>query len=59
MLLLDGATFFHWDASGAAGNIDRIGVFVFAAGTVLSVWSGYRYIARNAKLVFGDDVRSP
>jgi len=59
MLLLDGATFFHWDASGAAGHIERIGVIVFAAGTVLSVWSGYRYIANNAKLVFGDDVRSP
>jgi CDP-diacylglycerol--glycerol-3-phosphate 3-phosphatidyltransferase len=59
MLLLDGASFFHWDASGAAGNFILIGVVVFAAGTVLSVWSGYRYIARNAKLVFGDDVRSP
>ena len=59
MLFLDGATFFHWDASGAAGYIERIGVIVFAAGTVLSVWSGYRYIARNAKLVFGDDVRAP
>jgi CDP-diacylglycerol--glycerol-3-phosphate 3-phosphatidyltransferase len=59
MLLLDGATFFHWDASGAGVYFDRIGVVVFAAGTVLSVWSGYRYIARNAKLVFGDDVRSP
>jgi CDP-diacylglycerol---glycerol-3-phosphate 3-phosphatidyltransferase len=57
MLLLDGASFFHWDASGAAGYVARTGVIIFAAGTVLSVWSGYRYFARNAKLVFGDDVR--
>jgi CDP-diacylglycerol---glycerol-3-phosphate 3-phosphatidyltransferase len=57
MLLLDGASFFHWDASGAAGFVGRTGVIIFAAGTVLSVWSGYRYIARNSKLVFGDDIR--
>src|SRR5580692_8730153 len=58
MLLIDGATFFHWDASGAAGYIARIGVVVFAAGTVLSVWSGYRYIAANARLVFADAAKS-
>jgi CDP-diacylglycerol--glycerol-3-phosphate 3-phosphatidyltransferase len=57
MLLLDGASFLHWDASGAAGYVMRTGVIIFAAGTVLSVWSGYRYFAMNAKLVFGDDVR--
>jgi CDP-diacylglycerol---glycerol-3-phosphate 3-phosphatidyltransferase len=57
MLLLDGASFFHWDASGAAGYIAKTGVIIFAAGTVLSVWSGYRYFARNAKLVFADDIR--
>jgi hypothetical protein len=26
-----------------------VGVIIFIAGTVLSVWSGYRYISRNAK----------
>jgi CDP-diacylglycerol--glycerol-3-phosphate 3-phosphatidyltransferase len=57
MLLLDGASFFHWEASGAAGYVARTGVIIFAAGTVLSVWSGYRYFAMNAKLVFGDDIR--
>jgi CDP-diacylglycerol--glycerol-3-phosphate 3-phosphatidyltransferase len=59
MLLRDGASFFHWDATGAAGYICKIGVAVFIAGTVLSVWSGYRYISRNARLVFGDDIRTP
>jgi CDP-diacylglycerol--glycerol-3-phosphate 3-phosphatidyltransferase len=57
MLLLDGASFFHWEVSGAAGYVTWTGVIVFAAGTVLSVWSGYRYLAMNSKLVFGDDVR--
>jgi CDP-diacylglycerol---glycerol-3-phosphate 3-phosphatidyltransferase len=59
MLLLDGASFFHWDASGAAGYVGQTGVIVFVAGTVLSVWSGWRYISRNSQLVFGDDVRLP
>lgn len=53
MLLSDGAYFFNWDASGAAAYVIDIGVYVFIAGTVLSVWSGYRYFARNARLVFG------
>ena len=54
---MDGASFFHWDATGAADLIARIGGFVFIAGTVLSVWSGYRYVSRNARTVFGDDAR--
>jgi CDP-diacylglycerol---glycerol-3-phosphate 3-phosphatidyltransferase len=59
MLLYDGASLLHWDASSAAKAIERTGVFVFAAGTVLSVWSGWRYISRNSTLVFGDDPRTP
>jgi CDP-diacylglycerol---glycerol-3-phosphate 3-phosphatidyltransferase len=59
MLLYDGASFLHWDASSAAEDIARAGVIIYAAGTVLSVWSGWRYIARNSSLVFGDDARSP
>jgi CDP-diacylglycerol--glycerol-3-phosphate 3-phosphatidyltransferase len=59
MLLLDGGSFFHWNASSAADTIAKIGAAVFIAGTVLSVWSGCRYISRNAALVFGDDIRLP
>ncbi len=58
MLLFDGASFFHWDASAAAGHIMDIGVYVYIAGTGLSVWSGYRYFSRNARLVFGDERNS-
>jgi CDP-diacylglycerol--glycerol-3-phosphate 3-phosphatidyltransferase len=59
MVSRDGASFFGWDGSQSAGIIDRVGIAVFIAGTVLSVWSGCRYILRNGQLVFGDDVRSP
>jgi len=59
MLQADGASFFHWDAAVAAGYVSRTGIYVYIAGTVLSVWSGYRYVSRNSKLVFGDDVRRP
>jgi CDP-diacylglycerol--glycerol-3-phosphate 3-phosphatidyltransferase len=59
VLSLDAASFFHWDGTSAAAAVDRIGVGIFVAGTVLSVWSGYRYISRNSRLVFGDDAAAP
>lgn len=59
MLLTDGASFLHWDATAAAIYIMDIGVYIYVAGTALSVWSGYRYFSRNARVVFGDDRRSP
>jgi CDP-diacylglycerol--glycerol-3-phosphate 3-phosphatidyltransferase len=58
MLRMDGASFFHWEASGSAGHVMDIGVYIYIAGTVLSVWSGYRYFSRNARLVFGDETHS-
>jgi CDP-diacylglycerol---glycerol-3-phosphate 3-phosphatidyltransferase len=48
---------FHWDGSSIAALIGRVGFWIFVAGTALSVWSGYRYMSRNARLVFGDDDR--
>jgi CDP-diacylglycerol--glycerol-3-phosphate 3-phosphatidyltransferase len=56
MVARDGASFFHWDGAGFAEYVDRVGQAIFILGTLLSVWSGCRYIARNARLVFGDDV---
>lgn len=47
----------HLDWSGFSVLLTRVGYIVFAASTVLSVWSGYRYISRNARLVFGEDPR--
>ncbi len=54
MVAVDGTHAFHWDSVRFVGYVGNVGVIVFLAGTVLSVWSGYRYIARNARLVFGD-----
>jgi CDP-diacylglycerol--glycerol-3-phosphate 3-phosphatidyltransferase len=59
MLLLDGASFLHWDASAPAGYIMKAGVYIYIAGTALSVWSGYRYFSMNARLVFGDEPSTP
>ncbi len=59
MLQVDGASFFHWDAAVAAGYVMQTGIYIYVAGTILSVWSGYRYVARNSRLVFGDDIRTP
>jgi len=57
MVSQDGNYLFHWDASGFAALVGKVGLWIFVAGTVLSVWSGYRYMSRNARLVFGDDNR--
>jgi len=59
MVSRDGARCFGWDAASIAGNVDKAGLVVFIAGTALSVWSGCRYIARNSRLVFGEDAPSP
>jgi CDP-diacylglycerol--glycerol-3-phosphate 3-phosphatidyltransferase len=55
MVSQDGYYLFHWDASAFVTLVGRVGVVIFVAGTVLSVWSGYRYISRNARLVFADE----
>ncbi len=59
MVSQDGYYLFHWDASRFVEFVDKVGVVVFVAGTALSVWSGYRYISRNARLVFGDERSGP
>ena len=59
MVGIDGAYAFHWDAGAVMRDALEVGVVVFIAGTVLSVWSGCRYIARNAKVVFGEEGKAP
>ena len=59
MVAEDGRRLFHWDASWFYGHVITLGVYIFVAGTALSVWSGYRYISHNAGLVFGDDRPRP
>lgn len=58
MVSQDGGYLFHWDAYRFAEVVNQLGYYIFVASTVLSVWSGYRYISRNARLVLGDDLRS-
>jgi len=58
MVAQDGNYLFHWDATRFAEQVNRVGYFIFIASTVLSVWSGYRYISSNARLVLGDELRS-
>jgi hypothetical protein len=55
----DGFYLFHWDASRFVEVVVKVGFIIFVAGMALSVWSGYRYISRNARLVFGDDRLTP
>ena len=59
MVGIDGAYALHWDAGAVMRDALEVGVVVFIAGTVLSVWSGCRYIARNAKVVFGEEGEAP
>lgn len=59
MVSRDGASFFGWEGEHFAGYVDRVGLFIFIVGTVLSVWSGFRYISMNARVVFGDDKAAP
>jgi CDP-diacylglycerol--glycerol-3-phosphate 3-phosphatidyltransferase len=58
MVSADGSYFFHVNASQFVEYVDKVGVIIFVAGTVLSVWSGYRYISRNARLVFAEGENS-
>jgi CDP-diacylglycerol--glycerol-3-phosphate 3-phosphatidyltransferase len=58
MVSSDGSNFFGWNPPRLVEYVDKVGVIVFVAGTVLSVWSGYRYISRNARLVFGEEPRA-
>jgi len=59
MVSQDGGYLLHWDASGFVRLVLNVGFVIFVVGTALSVWSGYRYISRNAALVFGDDRPRP
>jgi hypothetical protein len=54
----DGTYLFHWDASNFVAGALKVGVYIFLAGTILSVWSGCRYVSRNSQVVFGDDKKA-
>jgi CDP-diacylglycerol--glycerol-3-phosphate 3-phosphatidyltransferase len=55
MLAYDFARFFGVNTLPLTRIVGTTGLWIFVAGTVLSVWSGYRYISNNARLVFADE----
>jgi CDP-diacylglycerol--glycerol-3-phosphate 3-phosphatidyltransferase len=59
MVSQDGYYLLHLEAYEFVRIVGNVGVVIFVAGTVLSVWSGYRYISRNSRLVFGEGKGTP
>jgi len=57
MVAVDGTRLFHWDCGTFVYWVMQIGLWGFVAATVLSIWSGVRYVSRNATVVFGSDYR--
>ena len=45
----------RWDVFNFVHSVVQIGLWIFVFSTVLSVWSGCRYVSRNARVVFGDE----
>jgi CDP-diacylglycerol--glycerol-3-phosphate 3-phosphatidyltransferase len=43
-----------WHFDGFAAVVHRIGFYIFVLGTVLAVWSGWRYIAQHRDVVFSE-----
>jgi CDP-diacylglycerol---glycerol-3-phosphate 3-phosphatidyltransferase len=54
MVRRDWPHFVQGDLSRFADRVHQLGIGIFLLGTILAVWSGWRYIARNRKLVFAD-----
>jgi CDP-diacylglycerol--glycerol-3-phosphate 3-phosphatidyltransferase len=55
VLSQDGYYLFHWDTRDFTRLVYWVGYYVFIASTLLSVWSGWRYVSRNARYVFGEE----
>jgi CDP-diacylglycerol--glycerol-3-phosphate 3-phosphatidyltransferase len=47
--------FVRWDVSPLVHGVVQTGLWIFVFATVLSVWSGCRYVSRNSQVVFGDE----
>jgi CDP-diacylglycerol---glycerol-3-phosphate 3-phosphatidyltransferase len=50
----DWAHFMQMNLEHFVEIVDKTGLVIFTFGTVLTVWSGWRYISRYAKLIFTD-----
>jgi len=59
MVAVDGTRLLHWNCDQFVYYVMKIGLWGFVAATVLSVWSGLRYISRNAAVVVGGESGIP
>ena len=50
----DWSRLFHVDLTEFALWVSRTGRLAFVVGTVLAVWSGWRYISRHRAVVFSE-----
>lgn len=50
----DWAPFLPYDLTLFVNVVEKIGLFGFALGTFLAVWSGYRYVVKHRQLVFSE-----
>jgi CDP-diacylglycerol--glycerol-3-phosphate 3-phosphatidyltransferase len=57
MVARDWSTWFHSDFLAFSGIVHQIGGWIFLLGTLLAVWSGWRYIIRFRQVVFGDETQ--
>lgn len=46
-----------YDLTGFVNVVSKIGLFGFALGTLLAVWSGYRYVMKYRHVVFSENDR--
>lgn len=54
MAARDWGSLFHADLSNFSAWVARAGLVAFVVGTVLAVWSGWRYISRHRSIVFSE-----
>lgn len=51
MVELDWARWVTWELAGLVRVVEQVGWVGFLIGTLLAVWSGYRYISKNWRLM--------
>jgi CDP-diacylglycerol--glycerol-3-phosphate 3-phosphatidyltransferase len=54
MVRRDWSIILPWDMGGFAMLVHRTGVLIFVLGTVLAVWSGWRYLVQFKDVVLSD-----
>ncbi|RRJ98142.1 CDP-diacylglycerol--glycerol-3-phosphate 3-phosphatidyltransferase [Opitutaceae bacterium TAV4] len=58
VISIDIARLGHWDLTEFAAWVHKVGMAGFVIGTILTVWSGYRYFRNNWALIADEPVKS-